>query len=194
MTKKPPNLVGLLAEVAKAGRDHKKISVRDLRDLVGTRSFAPLLLIVSLIGFTPLGGIPGVPTILATIVVLAASQLIIGFNSLWLPTFLLDRKVDGRKLEKSAKSLRPFARMIDKVIRPRLTVLTNRPFLYVAALICILIAVAVPPLELVPFVDIPLWAALVAFSLALAAHDGLLMIAALVLTATGVVLIGIALL
>lgn len=194
MTKKPPNLVGLLAELAKAGRDHKEISVRDLRDIVGTRSFAPFLLMVSLIGFTPIGGIPGVPTILATIVVLAASQLILGFNSLWLPTFVLDRMIDGQKLEKSAKSLRPFARMIDKVIRPRLTVLTNRPFLYVAALLCILIAVTVPPLELVPFVDLPLWAALVAFSLALAAHDGLLMIFALGLTATGVVLVGIALL
>jgi hypothetical protein len=51
-------------------------------------------------------------------------------------------------------------------------------------MICILIALTVPLLELVPFVDMPLWGALVTFSLALAAHDGLLAIAAFVLQAS----------
>ena len=100
----------------------------------------------------------------------------------------------GKKLQQAAKSLQPAARVIDKAIRPRLTFLTDRPFLYVIALICILIALTVPPLELVPFVDIPLWAALAAFSLAMAAHDGLLAIAALILTGTGLILLAIVLL
>jgi hypothetical protein len=51
----------------------------------------------------------------------------------------------------------------------------------------------VPPLELVPFIDMPLWAALAAFALALVAHDGLLAIAAFVLTVLGAGLIGYAL-
>ena len=95
---------------------------------------------------------------------------------------------------RGAKSLRPVARAIDRAIRPRLTFLTQRPTSYVIAVVCVMIALTVPPLELVPFVDIPLWAALVAFSLALVAHDGLLAIAAFVLTITGAILIGIAVL
>ncbi len=194
MKGQPPNLVGLIGDLAKAGRDQDEVSLRDLRAIVGRRSFAPLLLTVSLIGFTPLGGVPGVPTILAALIVLIAIQIIVGFDSLWLPQFLLNRKIDGKKLQQAAKSLQPAARVIDKAIRPRLTFLTDRPFLYVIALICILIALTVPPLELVPFVDIPLWAALAAFSLAMAAHDGLLAIAALILTGTGLILLAIVLL
>ena len=188
--KEPTNLDGLLQGLAKAGLKQDELSVRDLRDVVGRRSFAPLLLTTSLIGFTPLGGIPGVPTTLAVVIGLIAVQIVLGFKSLWLPRFLLDRKVKGRKLQKAAKSLQPVARVIDKAIRPRLTFLTERPASYVIALVCILIALSVPPLELVPFIDMPLWAALTAFSLALVAHDGLLAIAAFILTAIGAALVG----
>ena len=194
MKGQPHDLVGLLAVLAKAGRAKTQVSVRDLRDVVGRRSFAPLLLAASIVGFTPLGGIPGVPTMLATIVVIIAVQIVMGFETLWLPRFLLDRRVEGKKLVRGAKSLRPMARAIDKVIRPRLTFLTHRPTSYVIAVLCVMIALTVPPLELLPFVDIPLWAALVAFSLALVAHDGLLAIAAFVLTITGGILIGLSVL
>ena len=188
------DLVGLLAILAKAGRAKTQVSVRELREVIGRRSFAPLLLATSIVGFTPLGGIPGVPTVLAIIVVTIAMQIVMGFESLWLPRFLLDRQVEGKKLVRGAKLLRPVAGAIDKAIRPRLTVLTQRPTSYVIAVLCVMIALTVPPLELVPFVDIPLWAALVAFSLALVAHDGLLAIAAFALTITGAILIGLAVL
>ena len=190
----PPNLVGLLGDLAKAGREHGEVSVRDLLNIVGRRSFAPLLLIASLIGFTPLGGIPGVPTLLAVLVILIAVQIILGLNKSLASRFSVEPQVDGQKLERAVKSLQPVARVVDKAIRPRLTFLTDRPSLYVIALICILIAFTVPPLEFVPFVDLPLWAALAAFSLALAGHDGLLAIAAFILTATGLMLLGIVLL
>jgi len=126
--------------------------------------------------------------------VIGAVQIVMGFENLWLPKFLLDRKVEGKRLVRGAKSLRLVARAIDTAIRPRLTFLTQRPTSYVIAVVCVMIALTVPPLELVPFVDIPLWAALVAFSLAPVAHDGLLAIAAFVLTITGAILIGIAVL
>ena len=192
--KKPHNLHELLDCLAAAGHKDSDLSLRDLRDEIGRRSFAPLLLATSLIGFTPVGGIPGVPTTLAVLISLVAVQIVLGCKSLWLPNFILDRKVDGRKLEKAVKTLQPTARVIDRVIKPRLTFLTHRPSSYVIALVCILIALTVPPLELVPFIDMPLWAALAAFSLALVAHDGVLAIAAFILTAVGAGVIGSALL
>jgi hypothetical protein len=57
----------------------------------------------------------------------------------------------------------------------------------------VLLALTVPPFELVPFIDLPLWAAMVAFSLALFAHDGVLAIIAFILTAVGVVLVAMTL-
>ena len=106
---------------------------------------------------------------------------------------MLNRKVDGPNLERAVKKLKPAARVVDRVIRPRLTFLTEGPSSYVIAIVCLLIALTVPPLELVPFIDVPLWAALAAFGLALVAHDGLLAITAFVLTAIGAGLIGYAL-
>ena len=147
MKGKPPDLVGLLAILAKAGRAKTEVSVRELRDVIGRRSFAPLLLAASIVGFTPLGGVPGVPTTLATIVVIIAVQIVMGFDSLWLPRFLLDRKVEGKKLVRGAKSLRPVARTVDRAIRPRLMFLTQRPTSYVIAVVCVMIALTVPPLN-----------------------------------------------
>lgn len=183
------NLEALLGKLAEAGHDHDAVSVRDLRDAIGRRSFAPLLLATSLVGFTPLGGIPGVPTTLAVIIVFIATQIVLGCDSIWLPKFILDRRIPRSRLERGVNSLQSVARLIDKVIRPRLVFLTLRPYSYLIALICILLSFTVPPLELVPFIDIPLWGAIVAFSLALVAHDGLLVIVAFVLTGAGLALI-----
>jgi hypothetical protein len=187
--KRPANLEQFLEQLETTCGRAEEVSVRDLRDAVGRRSFAPLLLMVSLLGFTPLGGIPGVPTTLAVFVILIAGQVALGRDHLWAPRALLDRRIEGRKLETSARALKPFGRAIDRVIRPRLSFLTEPPWSAAIAVTCVLLALTVPPFELVPFVDLPLWAAMVAFSLALFAHDGALAIAAFVLTAAGLVLI-----
>ena len=186
--RKAQDLTHLLAELHEAAQD-KKVTIRDLRDAIGRRAFAPMLLLASLLGMTPLGGIPGVPTILAVIVVLVGVQLALGRDSVWVPRRLLDLHVDPAKLQRGVRTLKPHARRIDKVIRPRLTIVTQWPFSLVIAVACILLALSVPPLEFIPFVDWPLWGAMAAFSLALFAHDGVLAIVAFALTAVGIALV-----
>jgi hypothetical protein len=191
--KAPSNLEGLLAELAALG-EARQVSVRELLDAIGRRSFAPLLLLASLLGFTPLGVVPGGPTLLAVFVILIAGQIAIGCHRVWLPRPMLDLSVRGSGLKKAATRLKPVGRTVDRLIRPRLAFLTEPPFSSALAVMCMLVAFTVPPLELVPLVDIPLWAAMVAFSLALFAHDGALAIAAMALTATGIALSAAALL
>ena len=185
--KAPSNLEGLLCDLAALGKA-QHVSVGELLDTLGRRSFAPLLLLASLLGFTPLGVVPGGPTLLAVFVILIAGQLAIGCNRVWLPRRMLDLSISGGDLKKAATKLKPFGRAVDRLIRPRLAFLTEPPFSSALAVACVLVAFAVPPLELVPLVDIPLWAAMVAFSLALFAHDGALAIAAMALMAIGIVL------
>jgi hypothetical protein len=180
------DLKSLLDKLARAGNDQDQVAVRDLLDAIGRRSFAPILLLASVLGFTPLGGVPTVPTTLAVIIVFIAGQIVLGFDRLWLPNVLLRRRIKRSNLDKAVNFLKPAAAAVDKVIRPRLTFLTDRPYSYLIAFVCVLLAFAVPPLELVPFVDIPLWGAITAFSLALAAHDGVLAIVAFLLTAVSV--------
>jgi hypothetical protein len=184
------NLHDLLRRLEDAAAEGEEVMLGHILDAIGRRSFAPILLITSLLGLTPLGGVPGVPTTLGVIIVFVAAQIVLGFDRLWLPRILLNRKVKGATLKKGARFLKPAARFVDKIIRPRLTFLTDRPYSYVLALLCLVLALGAPPLEVVPLVDIPLWGAMAAFSLALVAHDGLLAIVAFVLTGLSVYIIG----
>jgi hypothetical protein len=182
-----------LEELETVADGAQEITVRQLRDVIGKRAFAPLLLLASLLGFTPFGVVPGVPTALAVFVIIVAGQIAIGCRTVWAPSRLLALHVKGHNLQKATQALQPFARTVDKIIRPRLSFLTEPPYSSAIAITCILLALTIPPFELVPLVDMPLWAAMVAFSLALFAHDGVLAIVAFALTATGIYLIFFAL-
>lgn len=175
----PNNLEGMLEELSRASDGSGPVSIGELLDTIGQRSFGPLLLVPALVGLTPLGGIPGLPTVMAVVVILVAGQLLFGMKRFWLPGIILRRSTERRRLRISIGYLRPVARVVDKVIRPRLAWLTREPFVHVAAGLCVLVALTIPPLEVVPFADTVPWAAIAAFSLALIAHDGILALIAL---------------
>ncbi|WP_274425545.1 exopolysaccharide biosynthesis protein [Chelativorans sp. YIM 93263] len=170
----PESLGQLLDRLAEADGSGGNVSVDNLLDEVGHRSFGPLLLVLALVAFTPLGGIPGIPTVLAGTTILIAAQLVIGRNRFWIPGFVVRRSIDQGKLKTTIGYVRPVARFVDKLINPRLSWLTRPPFLRPAAAICIIVALTIPPLEVVPFGGTISWAAIAAFGLALIAHDGVL--------------------
>jgi len=173
------NLEALLAEMHGAGEESDgRITVGALLDRIGRRSFGPLLVLPAMIAFTPLGGIPVLPSVMAAMVIVVAGQLLLNMDHFWLPAMVLRRSVDARKLCASADYLRRPAAWIDKLIRPRLTWLTREPFIHIAAFLCILVAFTVPPLEVIPFAGTVSWIAIGVFGLALIAHDGLLALVA----------------
>lgn len=175
----PHDLERLLDQLESASDGTGPVSVDELVGALGQRSFGPFLLVPALIALTPLGGIPGLPTFLALVVILVTVQLLFGMRRFWLPRFILRRSVERRRLRKAIGYLRPVVRVVDRVVRPRLISLTRPPFVGVAAVLCLLAALTVPPLEVVPFVDTVSWAAIATFGLALIAHDGVLGLIAL---------------
>jgi hypothetical protein len=175
----PHNLDELLDEILAADPDAGKISAGELLEAVGKRSFAPLLLLLALLAFTPVGGVPGVPTALAAIVMVTAGQILFGRRRFWLPKFVLRRGIDSGGLRKTIGWLRPFARWVDRLIKPRLVWLLQGAFLRVAALGCIVTAMTIPPLEIIPFAGTVSWAAIGIFGLAIIAEDGALALVAL---------------
>jgi hypothetical protein len=96
------------------------------------------------------------------------------------PRWLLKRSVAQDKLCKALKWLRSPARFVDRLLRPRLEVFPGRAGIYSIAVVCIIIAAAMPAMELVPLVANGAGAALTAFGLSLVAHDGLLAVLAFV--------------
>lgn len=178
----PENLEQLLDTMAKAAEGVDQVSFEKIIDAVGKRAFGPLLLMVGILMTSPVSGIPGLPTTMATLVVLTGVQLLMGRDSFWLPQWLLRRSLASSKLQKGVKWLKRPARVIDHALKPRLTFLIHRVGQYVIALVCILIALSVPPLEIVPFLATTTGLVLTIFGLALVAYDGALALLAFILT------------
>ncbi len=184
------NLEQLLDRIEKVARGRNRVSLGSIVEAVGSRSFGPLLLLAGIILASPLSGIPGMPTTMAVVVLLIAIQLLIGRKHFWLPFWLLQRSVAHNRLEKALKFSRPYARVIDRWLRPRLTILVRRTGTYFIALFCIFIAVGLPAMELVPFLATSAGAALTIFGLSLVFRDGLLALFAYAISAitTGLVI------
>lgn len=177
------SLEQLIDHLDKTTQGVERIALRTVVEAVGSRSFGPLLLVAGLITLAPLiGDIPGVPTLMALVVLLIALQLLLGRRRFWLPQWLLGRSMARDKFAKGMHWMRPPARFIDRLLRPRLVFLTQGVGLYLIAVTCIAIAAAMPPMEVVPFSANGAGAALTAFGLALIARDGLLALLAFILT------------
>jgi hypothetical protein len=190
MTDRVRDLTGLLDELDEAAETAgEKVSLKELRDAIGARSFGPLLTVAGLLALTPVGVIPGAPTALAVMVALIATQLLIGAHSFWLPKSLLKLSVRADRLAKAVEKSRKPARMVDRVLRPRLDWLTGPVGVRVVAAVCILVAISIPPLELVPFAVFAPAAAIAAFGLGLLARDGAVLCVALLASATAIGLI-----
>ncbi len=172
------NVEDILARIERMAEHKHKASVDDIVEAVGSRGYGPFLLVPALIEVSPIGGIPGLPTVIALLIALFAFQIVVGRRHLWVPAFLGRRRLRGRKLKRATEKLNPLARRLDRWFHGRMAFFTSAPFQRVAALFCILLACTVPPLELIPFASSAPMAAIAMVGLALLVSDGLLMLIA----------------
>ena len=174
----PKNLDDLLGQLEQAGDADQPVTIQSMLDATDRRSFGALLLVPGLLVLSPLSGIPGLPSVFALMVALIALQLLIGRKHFWLPSWLLKRSTPRSKYDKALAFLRRLARYVDRVLRCRLTFLTHGPLaIRISALLCLLIAMTMPPLEIIPFGNSIAGGALTLLGLGLLARDGLMIVA-----------------
>ena len=91
-----------------------------------------------------------------------------------MPGRLRRMSFERARFRAAVEKVRPWTERIDRLLKPRLRALTVWPFNRLGAALCLVLAAAMIPLELVPFAAaVP--ALIIAFyALALAAHDGAL--------------------
>jgi hypothetical protein len=177
----PHHLSEILDRIVAIAASRERAPVSEIVEALGHRGHGPLLLMPALIDISPIGSIPGLPTLLALLIVLVASQIVIGRDHLTLPGFVERRTLPGAKLAKTAKWLAPVAGRLDRWFHGRLCFLTEGVGVRIAAAMCIGLALAVPPLELIPLATTLPMAAIATFGIALLVRDGVLMVAALLL-------------
>lgn len=172
-------------------RNHgTKVSIGDVIHMLGPRSFAPIILAIGLLAVTPIDSIPTLPTTFGVVIFLTVGQMLLGRRALWLPGFIANRAVSADRLRQALAWLHPRAERLDTWLGMRLTVLTTGPFLTAIALCCLVLAAAMPMLELLPFVSTVPALAFTAFGIALLMRDGLAALAGFGFTLVTLVLVG----
>lgn len=152
-----------------------KVSVGDVLDAFGKRSYGPFFLAISLIALSPLGAIPTVPTICGiTLAIFAVNFFFPGGVSL--PKTIKKISVDSDKAKKRLKKIEPYLEKLERFIKPRLTFVTGKPYKYVAAIIILILALLMIPLEVVPFAVMAPAAVVVCFGIGMVTHDGIFML------------------
>jgi hypothetical protein len=188
MAEDPKSVGDVLDRLEELAGSEDKLTLGKVIEALGHRSYGPFLLIPALIDISPVGGIPGLPTVLGAIIVLIAAQILFGRKHLWLPGFLGRRGLSPAKTCKTTRKLRGIARFLDRWFHGRMPKLTEGVFVKVAAASCIVLALIVPPFELLPFATTAPMAAIAMFGLALLVRDGLLMLIGMVLTVAALAL------
>jgi len=167
--------------------DSERIAFGRLLESVGERTFGALFLVFS-IPAVMVGVIPGISTLLGLPLLLLSIQLTIGSPRPWLP-----RSVSARSLERSAfarvvAAIQPRLQRFEKLLKPRLLVLTS-VWAERGIGLCCLIAAALVFLP-IPFGNLLPAVALCAFGLALMEKDGILVLVGLGTLGFSVILLG----
>lgn len=165
----------VLAQLQDEAEGSGRMSVGDAIDAIGQRGYGPLIFIPALMEISPIGGIPGIPSVIAVIIAIFAAQIALGRESLWLPDVLRRQSVSESKMVKATGKLQPVAHWLDRWFPGRWRPLTTVNMRRIAAGLCVLLCLAVPPLEIFPFASSVPMAAIAAFGLAMTLRDGVLM-------------------
>lgn len=164
-----------------ASANGDSITVQDVVDQLGRKSFSSLMLTFSLISTSPASAIPGITAVVAVIVFMLVAQMIIGRKSVWLPQFIMQRRLSTKKLCKGIGWLRKPTRFVERFLKPRLQFLLHRPWFFLPLLLILGLTLFMPFMEIVPTSGSIASAVIALFAAGLLTRDGGLVLASMLL-------------
>ncbi len=150
-----------------------KLTLGEVLDSVGRRTYGPLLLVIGLIAVSPLTALPGTTWLVAVLTLLVAGQMALGMKRVWLPRKARDMSLPPEGVKGAVEKSRGVAKVVDTLLKPRLTFLSKPPFVNFVALLVIGAALITFPLGLIPLAPLAPGLAVVFFGLGMTARDGL---------------------
>ncbi|MBO6551062.1 MAG: exopolysaccharide biosynthesis protein [Rhizobiales bacterium] len=152
------------------------ISVDDFGDVLSTRGYGPLLVGPAIITILPTGAIPGVPDICALLIIFISVQILIGRARPWIPKKLNNFSMKREKYIRVVNQAKPYTKIIDRYLYPRLKFLTREELQPIIALVSILLSLAIMVLSFIPFMAAIPAAGILLLGLGLSSRDGLLLL------------------
>lgn len=159
----------LFAALARDARG--PVTIAQMRDALGRRSFAPLLVLFAAFNLLPLP--PGASAVLGLPLIIVSAQMMFGRRQAWLPAFVMKRSLSADQFRRVADWLVPRLSRLEQVVRPRYWPFWRRRGDRIIGILTFVMAIVVT-------LPIPLGNWLPAFStallgLALSQRDGLLL-------------------
>ncbi|WP_246225866.1 exopolysaccharide biosynthesis protein [Chelativorans xinjiangense] len=111
----PRRLSTIFEEMAREAEG--TVTVEQLRQALGDRSFATLLVFFSSINLLPLP--PGSTLVLGIPLLLLAIQMVFGRRTVWLPRFILQKSLSASQFRGMSERLIPRIKWVERLIRPR---------------------------------------------------------------------------
>lgn len=157
------------------GDPDERLQLRELVGDLGRSTFGVLLFIATLPALIPIPGVAG--ALSGPLVVLVGLHLLILLRKPWLPDFVARRGPQRSTLIRFDRNADRWLRWLEKLIRPRLTAITDHPAATVFTglqLVLLGILLALP----IPFTNYLFAGLLLIYALALLERDGVLMLIA----------------
>jgi len=142
MTKHEPHKKNGLTSIANDmgnGGDHTRdyLTMGEIITAVESRGFSAIITVLALIIVLPTGAIPGVPAVIALLIIFIAIQSALGLKKLPLPARAAKFSIERKKMNALIDKSRPTLQFIDRFIQPRLVFLCNRMMEWFIAVVCI---------------------------------------------------------
>ena len=172
----------IVARLDETAQGRERVTLGDVVEAFGRRSFLPMLMVPALLVVSPLSGIPLFSSICGiTIALIAAQMLWPGRDHLWLPDRLKRQNVSGARARRSVAQLGKLARRLDGLSRDRLRWFVGHwPGRTLLEAGCLVAGLAMPVFEIVPFTSSILGFAVLLMATALLTRDGIFALAGLV--------------
>ena len=167
--RRPRRLSALFAQLARDADG--PVSIGHIRDVLGNRSFAPLLVLFAAFNLLPLP--PGASAVLGLPLIIISAQMVYGSKQAWLPTTLSNRSLSAETFRSTMEWIVPRLIRIERIVRPRYWPFWRRRGDRVIGIVALVLAIVVT-------LPIPLGNWLPAFAtallgLALSERDGILL-------------------
>ncbi len=165
-----------------------KFEFAEFWDVMEKRGFGPMLALPSFIACTPIGAIPGIPSLAGGTILLIALQILLGRRHPWLPQKVMQLNCDADQLRYIVEKVKPYAVRVDRFLVPRCFFMRQPVFRSFIALCCAGCGLVMIPLELIPFMGlIPAFAVFI-MAIGMATDDGAVALVGVSLSLFGFIL------
>lgn len=184
LRRRPRRLSQLFAQMARDANG--PVSISSIRDALGDRSFAALVVFFSLINMIPLP--PPSSAILGLPLIMVSAQMMYGSKRAWLPRFIMDKSLSPESFRRVMDRFIPRLVSLERMIRPRYWPFWRRQGDRIIGFLCLFMAVVVA--MPIPFGNWLPACSTALMSLALIERDGILLGLGILVAIISLIVIG----